>query len=93
MNRLTITVNKDGLAAKPQHRQRVSVRLLTVRQAADYLGTTTATLYTKVWRREVPFIKLGRSVRFDVVDLDEMIEQAKVRPREFSVPGSIFERR
>jgi excisionase family DNA binding protein len=57
--------------------------LLTVRQAAEYLGTTVATLYSKVWRREIPFIKLGRSVRFDVGDLDEMIEQAKVKPREF----------
>jgi excisionase family DNA binding protein len=92
MNRDTITVKKDSLQPKPQRRQREGGRLLTVRQAAEYLGTTVATLYSKVWRREIPFIKLGRSVRFDVVDLDEMIEQAKVKPREFSVPSSSFER-
>jgi excisionase family DNA binding protein len=71
------------LRPKSQRRQSEGVRLLTVRQAAEYLGTTVATLYSKVWRREIPFIKLGRSVRFDVGDLDEMIEQAKVKPREF----------
>jgi excisionase family DNA binding protein len=58
-------------------------RLFTVRQAADYLGTTAASLYTKVWKREISFIKLGRSVRFDVQDLDALIELSKVRPREF----------
>jgi excisionase family DNA binding protein len=57
------------------------VRLMNVREAAQYLGTTPATLYTKIWRREIPFIKLGRSVRFDVRDLDQLIEDAKVRPR------------
>lgn len=57
-------------------------RLLTVRQAAEYLGTTAATLYTKIWRREIPFIKLGRSVRFDVTDLDQLIAQSKIVPQE-----------
>jgi excisionase family DNA binding protein len=57
-------------------------RLLTVRQAADYLGTTSATIYTKIWRREIPFIKLGRSVRLDIHDLDQMIEQGRVETHE-----------
>jgi len=33
-----------------------------------------------VWRREVPFVKLGRSLRFDVNDLDELIEASKFKP-------------
>lgn len=57
-------------------------RLLTVRQAAEYLGTTSATIYTKIWRREIPFIKLGRSVRLDIHDLDEMIARGRVGPYE-----------
>jgi excisionase family DNA binding protein len=60
-------------------------RLLNVRQAANYLGTTAASLYTKVWRREISFIKLGRSVRFDVKDLDALIELSRVSTREFSM--------
>jgi excisionase family DNA binding protein len=56
------------------------VRLVNIRDAACYLGTTPATLYTKIWRREIPFVKLGRSVRFDVKDLDALIEGAKVKP-------------
>jgi excisionase family DNA binding protein len=64
------------------------VRLLTVRQAAEYLGTTPSTLYSKIWRREIPFIKWGRSVRFDMADLDELIEQSKVKPRELSASSA-----
>lgn len=59
-------------------------RLMNIRDAARYLGTTPATLYTKVWRREIPFVKLGRSVRFDVNDLDALIEGAKVKPDAFN---------
>jgi excisionase family DNA binding protein len=56
------------------------VRLMNIRDAARYLGTTPATLYTKIWRREIPFVKFGRSVRFDVKDLDALIEESKVKP-------------
>ena len=62
---------------------REEVRLLNIKEAARFLGTTDKTLYTKVWRREIPFIKLGRSVRFDVRDLEALIERSRVRAEEF----------
>ena len=50
--------------------------ILTTKQAADYLCLTEATLTT--WRCtkavRVPFIKLGRSVRYRKVDLDAFIK-------------------
>lgn len=58
------------------------VRLLDVRAAARYLGTTDKTLYQKVWRREIAFIKIGRSVRFDIRDLETLIEQSRVEADE-----------
>jgi excisionase family DNA binding protein len=61
---------------------REEVRLLNIKQAARFLGTTDKTLYTKIWRREIPFIKLGRSVRFDVRDLEALIERSRVRAEE-----------
>lgn len=57
-----------------------SVRLLNVKEAARFLGTTPASLYSMVWRREVPFVKLGRSLRFDVEDLNALIEASKFKP-------------
>jgi excisionase family DNA binding protein len=58
------------------------VRLLNVREAARYLGTTPRTLYTMAWKREIVFVKIGRSLRFDLTDLELMIENAKVRSSE-----------
>jgi excisionase family DNA binding protein len=56
------------------------VRLLNVREAARFLGTTPKTLYTMAWRHDIVFVKIGRSLRFDVKDLEQMIEKAKIRP-------------
>ena len=58
---------------------REEVRLLNIKEAARFLGTTDKTLYTKIWRREIPFIKIGRSVRFDVKDLEALIERSRIK--------------
>jgi len=53
----------------------VKKRLLDVKEAAEYLGISENALYKKVWKRQVPFaIKIGRTLRFDKVRMDEWIE-------------------
>jgi excisionase family DNA binding protein len=68
------------MVGERQTQVREDVRLLNVKQAARLLGTTPGSLYSMVWRREVPFVKLGRSLRFDVNDLNELIESSKFKP-------------
>jgi len=58
---------------------------MTVRQAAEYLSVPVPTLYTRVWQRSIPFVRLGRSIRFDRKDLDQLIEASKVRPLDATV--------
>lgn len=70
------------MARKEPSSPREEVRLLNVQDAARYLGTTVKTLYGRVWRREISFVKLGRSVRFDIEDLRRLVEEAKVRPEQ-----------
>jgi excisionase family DNA binding protein len=48
---------------------RVGKRLLTVREAAAYLGLQVDTVYKKARLRELPSAKVGRSLRFDVMEL------------------------
>jgi excisionase family DNA binding protein len=63
--------------------------LLTIREAAQYLAVSVSTLYGWVWQRRVPFIKIGRALRFDSRDLAAFIEANKHAPRkEFSRPGN-----
>lgn len=70
-----------------------SVRLLNVRDAARYLGTTPKTLYSMAWKREIVFVKIGRSLRFDIADLDQIIERSKVRPSQADDSRADFWRR
>ncbi len=50
-------------------------RLLNVREAAQYLGLEVDTIYRKARLREVPCVKVGRALRFDVTALEQFIEE------------------
>ena len=50
-------------------------RLLNVREAAQYLGLEVDTIYRKARLREVPCVKVGRALRFDVKALEQFIEE------------------
>jgi excisionase family DNA binding protein len=54
-------------------------RLLKPADAAEYLGLTLATIYTKASRRQLPTVKVGRSLRFRRADLEKIV-QAGLRP-------------
>jgi len=51
--------------------------LMTRAKAAEYLGTTEKTLATWASTKKVrvPYIKLGRAVRYSRASLDEFIER------------------
>ena len=53
----------------------VGKRLLNVREAAKYLGLEVDTIYKKARMRELPSVKVGRALRFDIKALDRLIEQ------------------
>ena len=62
--------------------------LLTIREAAQYLAVSVSTLYGWVWQRRIPFIKMGRALRFDPHDLAAFIEANKQLPRKQVSPLS-----
>jgi len=52
--------------------------LLTVEQAADYLNITTHFTRRLIRERRIPFLKLGRLVRFRRTDLDTYLTACAV---------------
>ena len=50
-------------------------RLLNVREAAQYLGLEVDTVYRMARLREVPCVKVGRALRFDLKALERFVEQ------------------
>jgi excisionase family DNA binding protein len=60
----------------------VGRRLLNVREAAAYLGLAVDTVYRKARLRELPSVKVGRSLRFDVTALERYVEQHTIQTLE-----------
>src|SRR5579872_4656005 len=53
----------------------IGKRLLTFAEAAGYLGLQVDTVYKKARLRELPSVKVGRALRFDVIALERYVEQ------------------
>lgn len=54
--------------------------LIGIQEAAHYTGVSPTTLYKWVSQRKIPYIKMGRLVKFDPVKLEEWIKQQAVMP-------------
>ena len=55
-------------------------RLLTVQEAAQYTGLSVHTIYTMASQKRIPYVKVGRLVKFDRETLDKWIKQQTVMP-------------
>ena len=51
--------------------------LVTAREAADLLAISTRTLWTLTNVGDIPVVRIGRCVRYDVADLQAWIESRK----------------
>jgi excisionase family DNA binding protein len=53
-------------------------RLLTPKEAGEYLGRTESAVRQLIHRRQLPVIKFGRNVRVDVRDLEKIVDDYRV---------------
>lgn len=47
---------------------------LTIEELSEYLGIKRSTLYQRVGRREIPFYRFGRLIRFKRADIELWME-------------------
>ena len=52
--------------------------ILTFTEACEFLKIKKSRLRTAVFRNEIPFIKIGRLIRFDRSDLKDWIQKLKI---------------
>lgn len=52
-------------------------RLLTIEQLADHLGSTPRHVRRLVAERRVPYLKVGRFVRFDPVEIAAWLDDQR----------------
>jgi excisionase family DNA binding protein len=48
--------------------------LLTAKETAEFLGLAEITIYKMTYRKQIPYVKLGRTKRFDKSKLLAWIE-------------------
>lgn len=57
----------------------VSGKLLNVSELSQHLGVKVKTVYCWIHARQIPYIKVGRLVKFDPLDISQWVESKKVR--------------
>jgi excisionase family DNA binding protein len=55
--------------------QRPNRRLLVIDDAAEYLGYTPVAIRHMVAKGQLPAVRNGRTIRFDIGDLDRWVEE------------------
>ena len=53
--------------------------LLSVKEAARILGTSTATIRRLIWAGMLPVVRLTRRIQIDTRDLEHLVERMKDR--------------
>ena len=56
-------------------------RLITAKEAGQYLSLSTETIYRMASQKKLPYLKIGDRVLFDVKVLDHWIEKHMVREK------------
>ena len=52
-------------------------RLLTLPEAARYLGCKLWSVRELIWKGQIPYTRIGRRFQVDVRDLDDLVEREK----------------
>ena len=58
-------------------------RLITAKEASQYLSLSTDTVYRMASLKKLPYLKIGDRVLFDVKALDHWIEKHMIKEKEW----------
>jgi len=54
-------------------------RFVGIEEMAEYLGLKKGTLYAWIFRREIPYLKIGRLVKFDIMEIEKWLKEKRVK--------------
>jgi excisionase family DNA binding protein len=62
--------------------QHLESQLFTIKEAANFLNMSENTIRMWIWQKRIPSVKLGRSVRLQRNDLEQIIQSNRRDPVE-----------
>lgn len=54
-------------------------RFIGIEDLSQYLGLTKGTLYVWVCQRRIPYLKIGKLLKFDIIEIQDWIEDKRVK--------------
>ena len=56
------------------------LKLVTVEELSRELAISEGSIYNMVHKQQIPFIKIGKRVRFDLEEIDKWLNKNSVNP-------------
>lgn len=54
-------------------------RFIGIKDLSEYLGLTKGTLYVWVCQRRVPYLKIGKLLKFDIIEIEKWLKDKRVK--------------
>lgn len=58
-------------------------RFINTKELAEYLGITEGTVRVWVCHKKIPYVKIGRLVKFDLQEIDGWVDKNRVKEFKF----------
>lgn len=68
---------------KEDSTKQIKKRLITINELAALTGLSIGTLYQwKSQKKGIPYVKIGRLIKYDLKDVEKFIDEHKVYPND-----------
>ena len=57
----------------------IEKRYLGMAECSEYIGITKGTLYSWVSHKRIPYIKIGKLVKFDLKEIEPWIKERRIK--------------
>lgn len=54
-------------------------RFIGIEDLSKYLGLTKGTLYVWVCQRRIPYLKIGKLLKFDIIEIDQWLKEKRIK--------------
>ena len=79
-----MTTNETDAVMEDERATTLEKRFLRIEELSEYMGTPVATLYTWTHQKKIPHLKMGRSVRFDLREIEAWLKERRVGVSSFA---------
>ncbi len=73
-------MKQKDLAAETDKAVSVCPTLISIDELASMLRIHKGTIYNWVYRRKIPYVKVGRLVRFDLNEITKYLDGCRISP-------------